>query len=142
MDVIRAGGEATANVGLGPAAGMLDNALVMLLLALPFTASVLFEHWFSSPLAVRLIAGWRTLATASFVVTALVGYFDGAGIGWIMAGSLMRLHFDTFLQEWLILAVLVLITDLSLGIIQFAVSRSADKKQMPHSVTQQSQPTG
>ena len=114
---------------------MLDTALVMLLLALPFTASVLFEQWYSSPLSVRFIAGVRTLATASFIVTAFVGYFDSVGIGWMLAKSLVRLEFATFLQEWLILAILVLITDLSLGVVQFVVSRSTAKKQMSYSVT-------
>ena len=114
-------------VGLGPAAGMLSTGLVMFLFALSFTVSILLERWYPSAFAVRLIAGLRTLATASLVVAAFVGFYDGTGIGWYMSRSLMTLYFDVLLQEWLVLAALVLVTDVLLGIVQLAVSNSAGK---------------
>ena len=129
-------------VGLGIASGMLNTGLVMFLLALPFTVSVLFERWYPSMFAVRLIAGLRTLATASLVVAAFVGFYDGTGIGWFMYNSLILLKFDLLFQEWLALATLVLITDISLGIVQLVVSNLAGKTQMLHSVNQTSQPAG
>jgi hypothetical protein len=58
-------------VGLGIVAGAVMVGLFVLLFALPFTVVALLEQWYPSPLAVRLIAGARTLATASVAVAAV-----------------------------------------------------------------------
>jgi hypothetical protein len=116
-------------VGLGPVSGLLDNSLVILLFTLPFTVSLFLERWYPSPFAIRVIAGLRTLATASIVATAFLGSDDAYGIGWNLWISIANLRYDEFLQVWLVLAVLILILDVLLGIVQLVVADHIEKRQ-------------
>ncbi len=129
-------------VGFGPASVWFNAILAMSLFALPFTMSLLFERWCPSPFAIRVITGLRTLTTTSLVVAAITGFNGAYGIGWYMSRSLMLLNYASLLQEWLVLAGLVLILDVLFGVVQLIVSDRITKGQQLHSATQQSQPAG
>jgi hypothetical protein len=109
-------------VGFGSASVWLNTSLAMFLFAMPFTTSLLLERWYPSPFAIRLMAGLRTLATASLVAAALAGLNGGYGIGWYMLQSLFALDYGSLLRECLILASVVLILDVLLGIVQLIVA--------------------
>ncbi len=125
-------------VGLGPAADLFNTGFVIFLFTLSFTLSLLLGQWYPSSLAVRVLAGLRTLATVSLIVTIFVGNYSG--IGWHMFRSLMNLDYDLLFQEWLILAGLLLFLDVLLGIVQLIVADRLGKGQHLHSVARQSQP--
>ena len=120
-------------MGLRPAAALLNIALVMFLFALPFSASLLFERWYPSLFAVRIIAGLRTLATISLVATVFWGNYHG--IGGYMSMSLDDLHFEGLFKGWLVLAGLILILDVLLGIVQLVVADRVRERQQLHSAT-------
>jgi ABC-type proline/glycine betaine transport system permease subunit len=90
---------------------------------------VLLEYWHPSTLVVRLIAGARTLATASVVVTAAVGIFGGGGLGQIILQYMQLLRWNQAFTGWLILVVLALLPDVLFGILQFACSFIPGKAQ-------------
>lgn len=120
-------------MGLRPSAGLLNMSLVMALFTLPLMLSLLLERWYPSRFAVRVIAGLRTLATTSLVATIFWG--DSHGIGGYMSRSLNDLHVEGLFQGWLVLAILVLILDVSLGIVQLMVSDRLEVRQALHSAT-------
>lgn len=117
-------------VGLGTVAGATMVALFVLVFALPFTVVTLLEHWYPSPLAVRLIAGCRILATASVAVaafTALVAGSGGAGV--LILEGLRLLDHPQMLRGFLIVVVLALMIDILLGVLQLLVVSTLRKAQ-------------
>ncbi len=118
--------------GLGTIAGMVSTGLFIFLLSLPLTVTVLIEHWYPSLPAVRLVAGFRTLATASFVIAAGAGLFGGGGIGGFITQATNPLQSDLLLQAWLVVVVLILLADVLLGMAQMIVSNSTGAVQVQH----------
>jgi osmoprotectant transport system permease protein len=114
-----------AILGVGPVAGAAVVGLSMLLLAMPLTAAILLEDWYPSPLTVRLIAGLRTLATASVVVAVGAGVFGGGGLGPSMMESIRLFQFGRALEGWLVILALALMLDLLLGILQLIAFRKS-----------------
>ena len=113
--------------GLGPMAGAVVVGLSMLLLAMPLAASILLENWYPSPLAVRLVGGLRTLATASVVVAVGAGVFGGGGLGPSMIESVQLLQYGRALEGWLVIIALALVLDLLLGIPQLIAFRKSEE---------------
>jgi len=111
-------------VGLGVVAGAAMVGLFVLLFALPFTVVALLEQWYPSPLAVRLIAGARTLATASVAVAAvgpLVAGSGGAGV-LIFQQGMRLLDYSQMLMGFSIVVLVALAIDLLLGALQLLFS--------------------
>jgi len=123
-------------VGLGRVAGAAIVALFVFLFALPFTVSTLLEHWYPSPLAIRLISGSRILATASVAVaafTALVAGSGGAGV--LILEGLRLLDHPQMLRGFLIVVVLALIIDILLGTLQLLFARTSTGAQPAQSAS-------
>jgi ABC-type proline/glycine betaine transport system permease subunit len=111
-------------VGLGVVAGATMVGLFVLLFALPFTVVALLEQWYPSPLAVRLIAGARTLATASVAVAAVgppVAGSGGAGV-LIFQQGMRLLDYSQMLMGFSIVVFLALMIDVLLGALQLLFS--------------------
>jgi hypothetical protein len=111
-------------VGLGVVAGAAMVGLFVLLFALPFTVVALLEQWYPSPLAVRLIAGARTLATASVAVAAVgppVAGSGGAGV-LIFQQGMRLLDYSQMLMGFSIVVLVALAIDLLLGALQLLFS--------------------
>ncbi len=106
-------------VGLGTVAGAVMVGLFVLLFALPFTVVILLEQWYPSPLAVRLIAGAKTLATASVAVAA-VGppMAGGGGAGVLIFQGMRLLDYAQMLRGFSVVVFLALTLDVLLGVLQ------------------------
>ena len=107
-------------IGLGRGAGAVMVGLFVFLFALPFTVAALLEQWYPSPLVVRLIAGARTLATASVAVAAVgppLAGSGGAGLLIFQQGMLL-LDYPQMLRGFAIVVLLALMIDILLGVLQ------------------------
>jgi hypothetical protein len=114
-------------LGLGILAGATMVALLVLLVALPFTASTLLEHWYPSPLAVRLIGGFRTLAVASVAVGTwipMVAGSGGAGV-LIFREGWQLLDYSLMLRGLCLTALLALLADVLLGALRCLLGRAS-----------------
>jgi hypothetical protein len=107
--------------GIGVTTGMISVGLTILVLALLVTATLLLEDWFPSSPVVRLVSVARTLAAGSVVLTTSVGLLGGGGIGFKISQSLNLLQYDMLLRWGLTLAVVILIFDLSLGMLHLLI---------------------
>jgi len=119
----------TVLIGLGRVAGAAMVGLFVFLFALPFTVVALLEQWYPSPLVVRLIAGARTLATASVAVAAVgppLAGSGGAGVLIFQQGMLL-LDYPQMLRGFAIVVLLALMIDILLGVLQLCYSPSALK---------------
>lgn len=115
-------------VGFGTLAAATMVALFVLVLALPFTVVTLLELWRPSPLAVRLIAGSRILATASVAVAAFAPMVRSiGGVGAVIYEAMRLLDYPQVLTGSLIVVVLALIIDILLGALQFLFARTSTK---------------
>ena len=112
-------------LGLGPFAGGTMVGASVLLLALAFTAGTLVEHWQPSPLGVRLVAGARTLATASGLVAVGAGVMGGGRLGWLLLEGVRLQQYGLMWQALLVVLALALGLDLLLGAAQMAAYRWA-----------------
>jgi ABC-type proline/glycine betaine transport system permease subunit len=111
-------------VGIGRVAGMISVGLFVFVFALPFTVNNLLEHWHSSPLAVRLISGARTLATASVAVAVLGAFSGSGGAGVLIFGGITHLDKTQTLKGFSIVALISLIIDVLLGALQMIPYRT------------------
>jgi hypothetical protein len=121
-------------LGLGTLAGATMVALFVLLVSLPFTASTLLEHWYPSPLGVRLISGFRSLAAASVAVGTwipMVAGSGGAGV-LIFREGWQLLDYSLVLRGLCVVALLALVADVLLGVLQCLLGR-APVKALGHS---------
>lgn len=117
-------------VGLGVVAGGVIVALFALLFALPFTVVTLLDHWYPSPVLVRLIGGARTLATASVAVAAVTtAVGGGGGAGWLIFEGMKLLDYTAMLRGFSIVALLALMIDILLGALQLLLSLTSRKAQ-------------
>jgi hypothetical protein len=114
-------------VGLGAMAGGTMVALLVFLLAWPFSTSTLLGHWFPPTLLVRLVGGLRILAiaavTAPIFVSAVAGS-GGAGAlifreGWMLA------DYGEVLVGLAIVVLLSLSVDVLCGILQYLLGRAS-----------------
>jgi len=111
-------------VGLGIVAGAVMVGLFVFLLALPFTITTLFEHWYPSPLVARLIAVARTLAVASMAVAAVGPPGAGSGGAGVLIFEGMRLlDYAQMLRGFAIVVLLALVVDVLLGALQWLFYR-------------------
>jgi hypothetical protein len=105
-----------AVLGLGMITGMAIVGLFVFSFAFPFTVATLLDRWHPSTLLSHLIAGARTLGTASVVVaaaTAMVGGGGGAG-AMIFYGMSIPEHGE-LLVGLSIVVLLALMVDVLLG---------------------------
>jgi len=110
-------------VGLGTMAGATIVGLLVFLLALPFTVVTLLEHWYPAGLGVRLIAGVRTLGTASVAVAAATATVTGSGgAGALIFQGMRTLDSYQLLGGLSIVVLLALIIDVLLGGLQLLFS--------------------
>ncbi len=108
-----------AVLGLGMITGMAIVGLFVFSFAFPFTVANLLDHWHPLTLLSHLIAGARTLGTASVVVaaaTAMVGGGGGAG-AMIFYGMSIPEHGE-LLVGLSIVVLLALMVDVLLGGLQ------------------------
>jgi hypothetical protein len=112
-----------AVLGLGMITGMAVVGLFVFSFAFPFTVATLLDRWHPSTLLSHLIAGARTLGTASVVVaaaTAMVGGGGGAG-AMIFYGMSIPEHGE-LLVGLSIVVLLALMVDVLLGVLQLLFS--------------------
>jgi hypothetical protein len=112
-----------AVLGLGMITGMAVVGLFVFSFAFPFTVATLLDRWHPSTLLSHLIAGARTLGTASVVVaaaTAMVGGGGGAG-AMIFYGMSIPEHGE-LLIGLSIVVLLALMVDVLLGGLQLLFS--------------------
>jgi len=122
-------------VGLGTVAGATMGAIFVFLFALPFTVSTLLEHWYPSPLVVRLVAGSRILATASVAVAAFTSIVAGSGgAGVLIFEGWRLLDYPQVLRGFSFVVLLALVIDVLLGALQLLFSRTSRKSQPIHGV--------
>jgi hypothetical protein len=112
-------------LGLGAFTGGMMVGASVLLLALAFTTGTLVEHWQPSPLAVRLVAGARTLAVASGLVAVGAGVMGGGGLGWFLLEGARLQQYGLILQALFVVLGLALALDLLLGVAQMSAYRWA-----------------
>lgn len=112
-------------VGAGTMAGAVMVGLFVFLFAVPLTVVTLLEHWYPSPLVVRLIATARTLATASVAVAAVGPPVAGSGGAGVLIFQGMRLlDYPQMLKGFLIVVLLALLVDVLLGVLQLLFYRA------------------
>lgn len=111
-----------ARVGIGPEYGGVTVGLVLLLLTMMVSTTVLMEHWHPEKLAVRLVAGARTLAGASQVIAVGVGFIGGGGIGFIMMQGIRLLDTSLAWRGVGIVIGLTLVLDVVIGAVQMGLS--------------------
>ena len=113
-------------IGVPVRSGVPAQAAIVCLWVLPlafaFTAVVLFESWYSSPLVVRLIAGVRTLATASVAVAAATQRAAGRGS---IGVSLYPTGYPQVISTLSTVVLLTLMVDVLIGALQLPFSRSS-----------------
>lgn len=117
-------------VGLGSTATLLIVGFFVFLLALPIATGILIEKWYPTCIVVRLAAAARTLATSSIVITVAAGIYSAGGLGPIMIEHMRLLEYSSLFSTWLIVAVITLMVDLLLGILQLLLMRSTEKKDL------------
>jgi len=112
-----------AVLGLGMITGMAIVGLFVFSLAFPFTVATLLDHWHPSTLLSHLIAGARTLGTASVVVaaaTAMVG--GGGGVGAMIFYGMSIPEHGELLVGLSTVVLLALMVDVLLGGLQLLFS--------------------
>jgi hypothetical protein len=115
-------------LGIGPVAGGIMVGGSIFLLAIAFAATILVEHWYPSPLKVRLVAGARTLAVASGLIAAGVGLLGGGGLGHLILEAARLLDYGVVSKGLWVIVILALALDLALGLVQMIVlQRSGDR---------------
>jgi hypothetical protein len=114
---------------LGPISGGAMVASSLSVLTMAFTASLLVEDWYPSPLAARLAGGARTLAAAACLIAAGVGLMGGGGLGsTILEAARLSLYSPMWKGLMAVLA-LALVLDLALGLVQMiALQPSGDHR--------------
>lgn len=113
-------------VGLGQTAGQISVGLFLLALAVPLTADLFLQTWYPSPLAARLLARSRTLAVVA-VAAAVMTYNAGAGgAGALIWQGFNRLNDQAVVAGFTIVALLALVADVTLGLIQLLLSPSRE----------------
>ena len=123
-------------VGLGSTATLLMVGFFVFLLALPIATGILIEKWYPTSIVVRLSAAARTLATSSIVITVTAGIYSAGGLGPIMIEHMRLLEYSSLFSTWLIVAVITLMVDLLLGILQLLLVRSAEKEDLARPMDQ------
>lgn len=117
-------------VGLGMVAGGVMVGLFVFLFALPFTVVTLLDHWYASPVLMRLIGGARTLATGSVAVAAVTTVVGGGGgAGWLIFEGMQLLDYPAMLRGFSIVFLLALMSDILLGALQLLLSLTSRKAQ-------------
>ncbi len=114
-----------AVLGLGMITGMAIVGLFVFSFAFPFTVATLLDRWHPSTLLSHLIAGARTLGTASVVVaaaTAMVGGGGGAGAGAMIFYGMSIPEHGELLVGLSIVVLLALMVDVLLGGLQLLFS--------------------
>lgn len=112
-----------AVLGLGMITGMAVVGLFVFSFAFPFTVATLLDRWHPSTLLSHLIAGARTLGTASVVVaaaTAMVGGGGGAG-AMIFYGMSIPEHGELLIGLSIVVLLAVMV-DVLLGGLQLLFS--------------------
>jgi len=109
-------------LGLGVKTGAISVGLIIFLVGWAATIGMLIEHWFPAPLGVRIIAGIRTVATASGPIAAGVGLMGGGGLGFLIIQGMRLLNYKLAWQGLLAVAILTLALDLVVGAVQLVVS--------------------
>ena len=105
--------------GLGLATGVVDVTIIILLLTLGMSFSVIQDHWHpNTSLTFRLVRMFRTLATASVVITTTMGLFGGGGTGYIFFQSSWLMEYQAYLHGWVSTVSVILVFDLLIGVIQ------------------------
>jgi ABC-type nitrate/sulfonate/bicarbonate transport system permease component len=111
-------------IGLGTVTGAVMVGIFVFLFALPLTVVTLLEHWYPSPLVVRLIARARTLAVASVAVAAVGPPVTGSGgAGVLIFEGMQLLDYAQMLRGFAIVVVLALVVDVLLGALQWLFYR-------------------
>ncbi len=119
-------------LGLGTASAMVMVGLFVVLLWLPFTVGALWHQWFPASLEARLWGGSRSLAMAAMAAALAVGVFTGGGAGPYLMQQVNLLQWGQFSRGALTVAVLAVMVDLLLGILQFAIYRDQADSQLVH----------
>lgn len=110
-------------VGLEMVAGGVIVGLFVLLSALPFTVVTLLDHWYGSPVLLRLSGGARTLAAASVAVASVtITVGGGGGAGWLIFEGMRLLDYPAMLRGFSIVFLLALMSDILLGALQLLSS--------------------
>jgi hypothetical protein len=117
-------------LGLGTASAMVMVGLFAVLLWLPFAVGVLLHQWFPALLEARLLGGSRSLAMTAMAAALAVGVPTGRGAGAYLMQQVNLLHWDQAVRGALSVAVLALIVDLLLGVLQFAIYRDEADSQL------------
>lgn len=106
-------------VGLGSRAAFLMVGGILFLLASVVVTGILLERDYPTPIAVRLVATARTLATSSVIITIFASIFGaGSGIGQLLIQHLNLLDSSFLFSTWLLVVAMTLLVDLLLGIPQ------------------------
>lgn len=109
-------------LGLGVKTGAISVGLIIFLVGWAATIGMLIEHWFPSPLGVRIIATIRMVATASGAIAAGVGLMGGGGLGFLIIQGMRLLNYKLAWQGLLAVVILTLALDLVVGAVQLVVS--------------------
>jgi len=114
-----------------PGSGFLVHALVtisfsVLVLALPFTTSIIAGYWFPPSLGERLVAGARTLGVASVVLALTASHWGVSGAGRLIEiGSREFDNSEVGLGYGIVISIALLV-DLMMGVIQMVIARPAE----------------
>lgn len=95
--------------------------------SMAIAASTALSHWSPPALAVRLAGLARTLAVVGLAVVVPLGEFGMGGAGFVMYQDLMLMKWGEALRIYLWVAVLALVVDVALGVVQQAIARMSGR---------------
>jgi hypothetical protein len=93
--------------------------------ALPLATIVMIEHNNPPPLAAKLAALARTLATAAVIVAVFAGWAGGGGLGYALSQAWSQMEYVQAARRFGEIAALAILVDLLLGSVQVGM-RSID----------------
>jgi ABC-type proline/glycine betaine transport system permease subunit len=109
--------------GLGTSAGIMVGGLILSVFAASITATRLIEHWYPQPLLLRLIAGVRTLATASPLVATAAELVGGGGAAYLILEGINLLNPNQYFTGIWIVVLLALALDMLIGVVQMYLTK-------------------
>lgn len=114
-------------LGLGVRSGMVIVSLIIILLSFVVVTTRLLEHWLPNTIKNSLFAWGRTLTTSSVIIALFLGPFSLGGLGFSMKQNINLLNDAEVLRIYGIVIAIILMFDLVLGTVQFAVFRNQEK---------------
>lgn len=112
---------ALRTLGIGAGTGIFSVAIAALGLAAAWTSGILLQRTFPRSQRVGLVAAARTITVISAALLVGFSAYGGGGLGFILWTRIALFDFDGAFTIFILILATILVFDLSVGFVQWAV---------------------